>query len=86
MSLQELKAAAEVAARIDHNEQEGWYSAECIQSQGAHYGKNARFIAACDPATILKLIAVVEAAQYQVNSATFFSDHALVAAVEELDK
>ncbi len=64
MSLQELKAAAEGAARIDHTEQEGWYSAECIQSQGAHYGKNARFIAACAPATILKLIAVVEAVEY----------------------
>jgi hypothetical protein len=48
--------------------------------------EDATFIALANPTTILKLIAVVEAAQWQVNSATFFSAPELVAAVEELEK
>lgn len=89
MNLQDLKAAAEAASVIDHNEQEGWYSAECIQSQGAHYGKNARFIAACDPATTLKLIAVVEAAQELLAFRVQFCDgdfDELESTLKELEK
>ena len=54
-----LAEAAKAAATIDHNEQEGWYSAEVIREQGAYFPKNAKFIAACDPDTILELCDLV---------------------------
>jgi hypothetical protein len=63
MNIAELKVAAEAATVLDHNETEGWYGADDIESQGAYYPKNARFIALANPAAILKLIAVVEAAK-----------------------
>jgi hypothetical protein len=67
MKVTELKAAAEAASVLDHNENAGWYTAEYIEFEGAYYPKNARFIALANPATILKLIAVVEAAQNLVG-------------------
>jgi hypothetical protein len=59
-NLTELKKLAEAAAAIDHNEHAEWYTAECIESQGAYYPKNARFIAKANPQAILQMIAVME--------------------------
>jgi len=89
MNLVELKAAAEAATVLDHNETEGWYGADDIEAQGAYYPKNARFIALANPATILKVIAALEAAQnlvgqegdYLVNKLIRLSD-----ALKELEK
>lgn len=63
-----LAEVAKAAATIDHNEQEGWYSAEVIREQGAYFSKNAKFIAACDPDTILELCALLEKAEDALES------------------
>jgi hypothetical protein len=51
-----LKEAAEKAAVLDHNEYYGWYQPDYIESNGAYYPKNARFIALCSPSAIISLI------------------------------
>ncbi len=86
MNIAELKAAAEAATVLDHNETEGWYTAEYIEFEGAYYPKNARFIALANPAAILKLIAVVEAAK-EIHEGRLKVDcyPALYAALKELE-
>jgi hypothetical protein len=69
--LTKLIEAAKAARLIDHNENATWYSVEAIQYQGAHFPKNARFIAACDPATILELCALLEKAEEALK---FYAD------------
>jgi hypothetical protein len=58
-----LIEAAKAASVLDHNENAGWYGVHEIENAGAYYRKNARFIAACDPATILELCALLEKAE-----------------------
>jgi hypothetical protein len=58
-----LIEAAKAASVLDHNENAGWYGVHAIENAGAYYRKNARFIAACDPATILELCALLEKAE-----------------------
>jgi hypothetical protein len=60
MNLTTLKKLAEAALVIDHNECYGWYSAEHIETHGVYFPKNARFIAAANPKTILQMIEVME--------------------------
>lgn len=60
--LTELIEVARAAAVLDHNEAEEWYSAELMEVY-AFFPKNARFIAACDPATILELCALLQQAE-----------------------
>lgn len=59
-TLTELKKLAEAASVLDHNEAATWYSADYIREEGAFYLKNARFIAAANPAKVLEMIRVME--------------------------
>lgn len=61
--LAKMKADAEAAQHIDHNEHPDWYDAGFFNGAGAGFRKNAIHIANCSPQTILKLLAVVEAAR-----------------------
>ena len=56
----ELRKLAKAAEILDHNEGEGWYSADFIECHGAFFKKNAQFIAACNPATILQMLDLIE--------------------------
>lgn len=53
---EELRELAVAANVIDHNEQRGWYDEECLLEMPIHYPKNARFIAAASPTSILELL------------------------------
>lgn len=55
MNLTELRRLAEAANVIDHNENPSWYSEEELHRL-FEYPKNYRFIAAANPATVLKLL------------------------------
>lgn len=57
---QELRKLAEAAALIDHNERAEWYSEESMVTY-AFFPKNARFIAACTPQTVIALLDTIEA-------------------------
>ena len=63
MNLAQMKADAEAAAKLDHNEFSEWYTASNLENEGCHFPKNARHLANCSPENILKLLAVVEAAR-----------------------
>ena len=52
---EELLKLTEAALVIDHNENADWYSETDMMSR-VHYKKNARFIAAANPATIKQLV------------------------------
>jgi hypothetical protein len=56
MNITELEKLAKAALALDHNEYPHWYASDYICKEGAHYIKNANFISACDPQTIIQLI------------------------------
>jgi hypothetical protein len=56
VNINELEKLAKAALVLDHNESDRWYAADYICEEGAHYIKNANFISACDPQTILAMI------------------------------
>lgn len=61
-----LRALAEAAAIIDHNENANWYDSGCLLGLGLHYPKNTRFIEAANPATVLTILYKLEALQAEV--------------------
>jgi hypothetical protein len=63
-----LIEVAKAASVLDHNENAGWYGVHAIENAGAYYRKNARFIAECDPATILELCALLKKAEEALQS------------------
>lgn len=63
-----LKALAEKAAVIDHNEVREWFTTEQLLDSGQHYPKNAAFIAAASPDVVLALIARVAELEGRIES------------------
>ncbi len=61
-AIDRLEKIALAAARIDHNENAEWFTADELIEMGVSYPKNARHIAAFSPAQVLALLAVVRAA------------------------
>ena len=70
MNLAQMKADAEAAAKLDHNEFQEWYTASNLENEGCHFPKNARHLANCSPENLLRLLAVVEAARGVTNQLT----------------
>jgi hypothetical protein len=72
--LDALEKLAQEAAVLDHNETDRWYNADELMADWVSakdaiwYPKNARLMAACDPATMLKMIAAIRAAKRVVDS------------------
>ena len=61
-----LRKLAEAAALIDHNERAEWYSEESMVTY-AFFPKNARFIAACTPQTVIALLDTIEAQAAEIE-------------------
>jgi hypothetical protein len=93
--LDALEKLAQEAAVLDHNETDRWYNADELMADWVSakdaiwYPKNARLMAACDPATMLKMIAAIRAADTvnkmhgDTNSHEFRAMRLALAALED---
>ena len=81
-TIDKLKAAALAATTVPH-----WYTDTELLMYSVDESSDAHHIAACDPQTILKLIAVVEAAQaFKTGAHLPLALRSLDAALEALDE
>jgi hypothetical protein len=80
-----LVEAAKAASVTDHNENPRWYKYSDLIRDVIFYPKNARFIAACDPATILELCALLEKMEeviaHHIKKRQLDDDHELCVAL-----